>query len=705
MTSITTPRTATELHSDIFLNTEPVLQSVHLVPGRFVQHFGQTDMWDLNAWERNANLSPSSHRLRFHTAWPAWNLRLREIAMVMLNPCHPQVRHAGIFLPMAPAAVSTIRSVVEALRILAAWAHEESLSEDLSTWTEGDLDRFMASRKGSSTGKYYKAIRSLHKYRAVLTYGGLDSDPWPGASVEALSGNRSSRKKIKTPAIPPAVWWPLLRASWKYIDVFAGDILKARSRWEELSEARPPAEPIPNSTEQLKEWLDDPSNMIPLHANRHHADKSDATGDEFNVHWSALSLLVSKGRTRLMFSGSKKPVPALKQMVLTPKNRHRGKIFDLLPDARHVETTTGSRSPWVTNLDSRRMWHEAVALRTACYLFVAALSMLRDSELQGILRDPIVQHFGAPAIRTRKFKHDESNSEQKWWIIEPVAQALAVAQELSNHPTRIFSSVRRIELDNTALWPNKDIRKFVRHINTHHEEMGLEKIPEHRINPHMFRRTMSIIAGQQPDGEIALGLTLKHAAVRALSNATTSGYAEPTPEWAEELKIELADATTVRLARLMHARTSGDTVAVGPGAKSFTAKLDKVASALSASEGLGGNIVDERLIRNLLRSEFSTVKFGNLNACMGDLRSALCITGQAPETPETLAINPARCQPHLCRNSVVTSEHQPHWVATENDLIKALKDKRMSTRNRASLQQELTDIQQVISQVDRAINE
>ncbi len=115
--------------------------------------------------------------------------------------------------------------------------------------------------------------------------------------------------------------------------------------------------------------------------------------------------------------------------------------------------------------------------------------------------------------------------------------------------------------------------------------------------------------------------------------------------------------------------------------------------------------MDERLIRNLLRSEFSTVKFGNLNACMGDLSSALCITGQALETAEALAINPARCQPHLCRNSVVTTEHRPHWVATEHDLIKALEDKRMSTMNRASLEQELTDIQQVISQVDRTGNE
>src|SRR6266511_5018022 len=32
------------------------------------------------------------------------------------------------------------------------------------------------------------------------------------------------------------------------------------------------------------------------------------------------------------------------------------------------------------------------------------------------------------------------------------------------------------------------------------------------VRPHMFRRTMSIITGQEPDAEIALGLQLKHAA-------------------------------------------------------------------------------------------------------------------------------------------------------------------------------------------------
>jgi hypothetical protein len=45
----------------------------------------------------------------------------------------------------------------------------------------------------------------------------------------------------------------------------------------------------------------------------------------------------------------------------------------------------------------------------------------------------------------------------------------------------------------------------------------------------MFRRTMAVITAQQPDGEIALGIQLKHAARRAVANGTTSGYASETP--------------------------------------------------------------------------------------------------------------------------------------------------------------------------------
>ena len=49
-------------------------------------------------------------------------------------------------------------------------------------------------------------------------------------------------------------------------------------------------------------------------------------------------------------------------------------------------------------------------IRAACYIFVAALSMMRDSEIQEIGRDAIVSHYGSPAIRSRRIKHDRGRS-------------------------------------------------------------------------------------------------------------------------------------------------------------------------------------------------------------------------------------------------------------------------------------------------------
>ena len=679
--------------SRFFHGNEEVLQSVSLIAGEPVPCFEQTEVWDLNALQRNANQAVSHHRISFPKMTAIWNLRLREIAMVMLNPCHIMVRRAGLFLPMSPAAPSTIRSLIRSLHLITAWASDTGLSVEPSAWTQRDLDKYINS--GLDRPKKIKALKFLYRFNNVLTNGGLHFEPWPGQSTNSIGSKSSPQKSVSTDAIPPLVWWPLLRAAWTYIDKFSDDIFTARSRWSRLGE-KPNTRPPGSNMDMLQAWLADPSNKIPLHRTRSYSGCSKLNDSDVPVHWRVLSWLVTQGWSAEIFSSSADHKGKVMATVLSPENQGRYEFFTLLGDAKQVDAPNGPSHPWATDVDALRMWHELVALRTACYIFVAALSMMRDSELQGILRDPIVQYYGAPAIRSRKFKHDQAHSEQRWWIIEPVAQAIAVAEQLSLHPTRIFASVRDVAPEKTSLSPIKDIKKFVAHVNKHHVEMGLEPIPAHRITPHMFRRTMAIIAGQQPDGEIALGLTLKHAAIRALSNSVTGGYANPTSEWAQELRIELADATAVRLAHLLQAHVSGETIAVGPGAKFFNTKLDRVADQLNLADSTQANIVDSRFIRNRLRTEFSGLKFGNLNACLGEANSALCLTDKDLNADSLATINPARCQPHLCRNSVVTTEHLPQWLATEEDLINALGDRRVSKINRESLEQELADIRTVI---------
>ena len=205
-----------------------------------------------------------------------------------------------------------------------------------------------------------------------------------------------------------------------------------------------------------------------------------------------------------------------------------------------VTRADGTTGPWLERLGPDQLDHELRMLRAAIYIFVAGLSMMRDSEIQEIQRGSVTTHYGSPAVTSHKTKLDPARPQLRWWITEPVAQAIAVAERLSRHPTHIFATLNPpaaaaeggIRNGRRGIDASDDIDLFIAHINTAGHRLGLQPIPAAHVRPHMFRRTMSIITGQEPDSEIALGLQLKHAARRALANAATPGYAAADTAWA-----------------------------------------------------------------------------------------------------------------------------------------------------------------------------
>ena len=122
----------------------------------------------------------------------------------------------------------------------------------------------------------------------------------------------------------------------------------------------------------------------------------------------------------------------------------------------------------------------------------------------------------------------------------------------------------------------EQIRSFVAWVNNHSPLNGLEPIPTTPLAPHMFRRTMAVITANEPDGEIALGITLKHNAIRALANATTSGYGAPTPEWAKQFEHHAKEATAGELVADWARHAQGGRAARGPGATTFVNGLAEV---------------------------------------------------------------------------------------------------------------------------------
>ncbi|MXG28024.1 hypothetical protein [Streptomyces sp. YIM 132580] len=417
----------------------------------------------------------------------------------------------------------------------------------------------------------------------------------------------------------------------------------------------PPAdERLTHNDRVLREWLENQDNLIPVHP----VDDQVAWAGEPN--WTELARLVYGQPSNVFGHGNKARAEQRRQWVCEV--------------ARDPNPTIATDH----GLNLRM-------LRAACYVFVAALTAMRDSEIHEIERGALTQYYGAPALASRKVKGDDSSPRGYWWNIEPVAQAIAVAEQLTWHDTRVFTAVTPLAGGGHGGFDAaRDIDNFIATVNTNREHTGLEDIPEALVRPHMFRHTMSIIAAQEPDGEITLGLQLKHAARRAMANRTPLAYGKPDARWAKEFDNQLQVAAAKKLVSLLQARRAGQVIAVGPGAARFHAGLDKVNDVIEQSATLRVQIADERLEITLLRDEFADLHLGTVNHCLWNAPTAEC-QNQLPPDQRGQAPLLGACQPSRCRNSVLTLAHEPIWRMEEAALVSLLKRKLSKPRREQAL--------------------
>ncbi|MFD4611357.1 hypothetical protein ACFWOT_25375 [Streptomyces sp. NPDC058440] len=428
--------------------------------------------------------------------------------------------------------------------------------------------------------------------------------------------------------------------------------------------------------DEVDRWLKEPGNLIPVHPRR------GQPSPEIEPVWKSLSTMIFGRRQFAAFETNHPAVAARKDRV------------------RQVVQDPARRMPF----DNRGLT-ELRMIRAACYVFITALSAMRDSEVQEIRRGALTQHYGAPAIASTLVKGRVNKPREHWWIIEPVAQAIALAERLSQHETHIFASLaspaRANGLDGSkGFTPHMDIDLFIQHINDTAAQTGLEPIPDTLVRPHMFRKTMSVITRQEPDGEIANGLQLKHAARRALANTVTAAYGQADKQWAKEFNTELETAAAERLVAMLRSRRSGETVAIGPGAHRLHASLDKVNTRLEqAGPDLRANVADQRLEVTLLRDEFADLHLGTINHCLWNRATAEC-QNALPEGKRGNQPLLGACQPSRCRNSVLTIKHVPIWRLEEQDLTQRLKT-RLPAPRRQLIEHRLADVRAVTTHFDQ----
>ncbi|MFE2089830.1 hypothetical protein [Streptomyces sp. NPDC059460] len=681
----------------IFRDDEPVTQSQPLLDGAKPPPFGDTTCWDLNGvLRRPVNQGPVNLRITLHGLNPQWNLIAREMAMIWLNPRHPAVLARGIHLTADPRAPATIRQRVSHLRSLAAFGVEQLLPDDITQWADEDFHRYVDHRSGPEPAErltqHIVVIKALHQFRRALASGGLERDPWPGKSARRIL-DLSWGGPLKTPVIKPETWFPLVRAAWTYISTFSPDILRALDRWQTIQTDVRCSDPA-DAPQRLKAWLDDPGSNVPVRP------LSPRRGP---INWSLMSGLIGLDYKKHTFFSLHTDVglarrAAVEQLVTAGRTQ-----AGLLPDLVEVDRPDGSRGPWHASLQPQQLWFEALGLRTACYIFVVALSMIRDSEVREILKGSVVEHFSTPAVKSTKRKLDADLPTKHWWIIQPVADAIAIAEQLSQHPELAFASIPGSSPE-TLFDSRRAINDFVTRVNRNRHVTGLDEIPNQHITPHMFRRTMAMLTRDSPGAEIAVGMQLKHAATRALANRTTDGYMAKDPSWARYLDDAVAERRFQRLKDLFAADSQGETIGYGPGAdrmrEAFAAVRQKAEELRVTGQARRG---DKRVEHDLLRRTRFSIRFGKLNHCTmndDDPVGAKCIEDAIVPEGHRGPL-PDRCQPSRCANSVIGPEHLPIWKAEHDSLTMLAEDPSLPKNRRALLNAQLHEASLVIKKAEQ----
>ncbi|KAA1429661.1 hypothetical protein F0402_18085 [Mycolicibacter arupensis] len=669
-----------------FTPDEPVLPADRRIAPGPEPRFGDMPRWDLTAGGVAPNLSPSRAHLRFDDLPNDWVPIAKTLAMAMLQPTHSVVREAHIYRSNRPYKTKSIHHALAELRYLAKWAGERGYTADLSQWTDVDSNAYLGSVRAT------RAVTAGHSandlLRHLVAFGPLMHNG--GLRVMVKASKTGSSGEIKTPVIPPDAFWPLIRACWTYIDVFAPDVLAARHEINTLdSRPHPDNRPTVQAIDAaIDSWLASPGGFVPLHI------YTLGRGRAGEINWDGLALRTTPRIHQTNFYNG--PGPARQQRV-------RDAIAAGIPtkfgycstQPAAVDRPDGTRGPWVKGFDRVIVSKELTQIRNAAYIFVAIMTMMRDSEVQGLAAGAVGTHYGAPAVTSILHKGQTGGgTPQRWWVSPPVVRALEVAERITRDPGRLFGSLRAgVNRDLAGFDQHEQIRAFINWVNDHSPYNGLEPIPATALAPHMFRRTMAVITANEPDGEIALGITLKHNATRALANATTSGYGAPTPEWAKEFEHHAKEAAAGELVADWARHADGGREVRGPGASTFVNSLDSVTDRAGSAAAVG----NERMLRNLLRDEFATIRLGTLNHCLGDPSKALCLEGASAAVKAGGPI-PSMCQPATCRNSVITDKHLPIWQHEESDLVAKLKDKKMAAIHRQRLETQLADVRRITQQ-------
>lgn len=613
------------------------------------------DIWDLTPALHQAH--QSSCKLYFQTLPAAFRAVAKELLFAFL---------AGPLLPgQSRAGIGRIRSHFTQVKTFLEWIDSRGI-RSLADVADADLEAFnsfVVARDVSDASRraLRAAARAFWIYREYLPADHLMLDPY---TLEGWTRAGRENKGVEnlTERIPPEVISPLLVWSLWLIDEVGPDLIAARREWrplfmviagpaaqQRLAHRWNPAALGGDSkawSEQFRALLD-----------RYRAQGRSLPGDtRGGVNRKFLSRQVGRHRHGLN---------ARERRWLADAVAELGVADDAYLDTPITGALDGE--PWTSQIRYTDVPTLAITLRTACYVVIAYLSGMRDSEIKHLRRGCTSRRRDVDGNVVRRlitslaFKGERSPTgvTATWVISEPVERAVRLLEQLQEPDVEYlitplpgsvgynYAKYGEFALTNTTTL--ESLKKLCHWINDYCRDHGrADGIPLVRgkvwmLNTSQFRRTLAWFIARQPGGSIAGAIQYRHQSIQMFEGYAGTSDSGFRAEVEAEQAIERGDQLRTLIENHEH-----DDLA-GPSAQEARRRI----AEFERKVWFQGTVVTDRKRMALIMSrDDPKIYFGEYVACVYNPDKALCrnkISGEAGTAPDL-----GDCKPLQCRNVAVT---------------------------------------------------
>lgn len=628
-----------------------VLHGRPLRPGALLEQTPKLsdDIWRLNAAVLQVHVP--SWQLNFRTVPAQYRPAAKNLIYAMLSGRLPDGEQRR--------SISTIKSVFTELRRFLTWLDSRNTAAvrpGLASITAADLasyQRHLIAAGLPQRGRAFaqSSIGYLWRYRHALPPADqLLFDP---RLDHSLHQPQARNPENSTERIPEAVLGPLLAWSMRFTTDFAPDVLAC--------------------------------------CRQRTADRDSGAGFRGKVTAAQARQLLAERAARgqpLPGRGGKVNILALAKAL----GCSRHVLADLASEIGQAAETAGI-TPWtcyllpITGRLDGQPWISGVAthhfnpgsldqlarlLQTACYVIIAFLSGMRDSEVKHLRRGclKVTRDTNRRPCRWKitslafKGERDPAGTTATWVVGEPVAQAIKVLEELQPAGTDLLftqlpygpgtgPSRHGPNQVPKTMTTSRQLNELAAWIRRYCSERGRsDGIPTvngqpFRLQTRQFRRTLAWFIARRPGGVIAGAIQYRHLSIQMFE-----GYAGTSDSgFRAEVEAEQALARGEHLLAMIDKHDHE--CLSGPSAAQAAQRLSDFGQR---ARFRGIAITDSRQLARLMQRDDPAVYPGTYVTCVYNPDKALC--QQQRDAHGTLRPSLGSCRPLDCRNTALTPDNK-----------------------------------------------